>query len=38
MNDTELYLSFRKYGIDGIWKAFQAIDTSNKDIVDSSTL
>jgi|GEM_PF-2161502 len=38
MDNTELHRTLRKYALDGIWEAFETINTTNQDVSNTTVL
>lgn len=38
MDNTELNRTLRKYALDGIWEAFEPINTTNQDVSNTTVL
>ena len=38
MDNTELHSTLRKYALDGIWEAFETINTTNQDVSNTTVL
>jgi len=38
VDDAQLYLSFREYGLDGFGKAFEPVNTGDNDVIDAAVL
>ncbi len=38
MDNTELHRTLRKYALDGIWEAFETINTTNQEVSNTTVL